>query len=314
MQVDLLVTGGDGLLGSAVASICPDAIFLTRRDADLRDLSQVRALFERLRPSRVLHLAARVGGVKANATLNADLFTENVQINTNVLNAAQEFGAARLISLLSSCSFQLYSDRASTEDDLHAGLPFEGNVGYSYAKRMLDVQTRLLWQQHGCRFSTVAPVTMYGPRDNFDLESGHVIGALIHKCLLAKERGEPLQVWGGGEAVRQFVYVEDVARLLLQSLDSDHGPETVIIAPDEGTTIRALAGLIAKAAGFKGSLLFDSTKPEGVLVKRLKSKRFATLFQDFSFTNLDIGLAKTVAWFLKSATTPSIHEKSFASN
>jgi GDP-L-fucose synthase len=265
----------------------------------LTDVSQARALFDRLRPKRALHLAARVGGVKSNAAKNADLFALNSQINANVLSVANQYGVQRLVSVLSSCAFALYPERPSNEDDLHVGMPFEGNLGYGCSKRMLDVHTRLLWEQYGCQFSTVAPVTMFGPHDNFDLEDGHVIGALIHKMTIAKETDSPVEVWGSGNAVRQFVYAKDVARVLLAELDSFEGPETTIVAPDEGLPIRTLVEQIARAVRFEGPVKFDRTKPEGVAIKRVVSKRFESRYPGFAFTPMEAGLAETVDWFCR---------------
>ena len=298
MSTEILVTGGGGLLGYAVKKICPEAVFLTRRDGDLTDLGEVHRLFETHRPKRVLHLAARVAGVKSNAKNNADLFASNVQINTHVLNAARQHKVTRLVSVLSSCAFQFYEDRPSTEDDLHVGLPFEGNLGYGYAKRMLDVQTRVLYQQDGCPFSTLTPVTMYGPNDNWDLEEGHVIGSLIHKCFLAKEEAKALEVWGSGKAVRQFVFSSDVARILLQALESFHGPQTVVMTPDSGITIAELAKLIAETMSFKGPLLFNADRPEGQRVRVIQSRKFSSQFPGFRFTPLEEGLKETVEWYI----------------
>lgn len=294
-----MVTGGSGLLGRALRNLYPQATYVASHEGDLRDPACAHALFERFRPSRVLHLAARVGGVKSNAENNADLLADNLLINTNVLRAAQQHGVSRLVSILSSCAFQLYSDRDSCEDDLHRGQPFAGNLGYGCSKRMLDVHTRLIAEQYGARFSTIAPVTMYGPYDDFDPDGGHVIGALIHKAVVAKETGGALEVWGWGEAVRQFVYVKDVARILLAAIDSYDGPDTMIVAPDRGLTIRELVQEVVKAVGFAGPLVFNANKPEGVLVKRLSSKRFAARFPGFPFTRLPQGLAETVQWFLQ---------------
>lgn len=306
MAVDLLVTGAGGLIGSSLRKLCPTGVFVTRRDCDLRDLSRVTALFRDMQPARVLHLAGLVGGVRSNADHNADLFTDNVLINTNVLNSAQRKGVSRLVSVLASCAFAVFPDRPSTEEDLHVGMPFEGNLGYGCSKRMLDVHTKLLWQQYGCRFSTIAPVTMYGPNDNFDLEHGHVIGALIHKVIRAKERGEALVVWGSGQAIRQFVYVDDVARLLLRSVDSFRGPETVIIAPDSGLRIRELVDKLVSLAHFDGPVVFDRSQPEGVRIKRLQSMRFAERFPAFGFTPIEEGLATTLEWFIKHASEAAV--------
>lgn len=297
MGAKLLVTGGTGLLGSTLQKICPDAVFLTRRDGDLADPREVRRLFEQHRPERVLHLAAEVGGVKKNAAENADLFADNILINTNVLSVASEMRVSRLISLLSSCVFHLRPDRPSTEEDLHTGLPFEGNLGYGYAKRMLDIQTKLLAEQNGAQFSTFTPVTMYGPHDNWDLEGGHVVASLIHKCFLAKREARPFEVWGTGKAVRQFIFAEDVARLLARALGSFNGPDTVIVAPDSGLSIAELAKSIARLMKFEGPIVFNVKMPEGERVKVIESRTFSRIFPDFSFTPLEAGLEKTIQWF-----------------
>jgi len=303
VRTEILVTGSGGLLGYALKQICPEAIFVTRQDCDLTDPSAVRNLFAKLKPQAVLHMAAMVGGVKRNKAQNADLFAVNVQINTNVLKTAQEFKVSRLISVLSSCAFPVYADRHSTEADLHLGLPFEGNLGYGYAKRMLDVQTRLLWEQYACRFSTITPVTMYGPNDNWDLEEGHVIASLIHKSFIAKQNGDVLHVWGSGNAVRQFVYSFDVARIMLKVLEKYESPETAIIAPDNGITIRDLANLIARTMYFEGEIIFDKSKPEGQFFKVLKSNKPGDRFPDIDFTPINEGLKLTVKWFVENYDT-----------
>jgi len=298
MRHKTLVTGSGGLLGHAVREICPEAFFVTSRDCDLMDPHKTLRLFRKAKPDRVIHLAAQVGGVKKNAAQNADLLTSNVMINTNVLNAARECGVSRLLSVISSCAYRVYADRPSCEEDLHEGLPFAGNLGYGFSKRLLDIQTRLLYEQYQCRFSTITPVTIYGPNDNWDLEDGHVVASLIHKCHLAKARNKPLEVWGSGRAVRQFVFSHDAARVLARLLDMPSGPQTVIVAPDSGVAIRELAEAVAKAMDFAGPIVFDGSKPEGQLIRVLRSKRFSELFPDFKFTPLDEGLRKTARWFL----------------
>ncbi|HNV85628.1 MAG TPA: NAD-dependent epimerase/dehydratase family protein [Candidatus Omnitrophota bacterium] len=300
MQEKILVTGGSGLLGHAVRKIVPGATFLTSQNGDLRDAKQTDRIFGDKKPDRVLHLAAKVGGVKINAERNADFFADNIQINTNVLASAQKHKVKGLVSLLSSCAFPFYSGRPTRETDLHSGLPFPGNLGYGCAKRMLDIQTRLLWEQHGCRFTTVTPVTMYGPHDHWDLENSHVLSALIHKCFHAKQSGKTLVVWGSGEAVRQFVFSGDVARLILKTGQSIESPDTVILAPDSGIKIRDLAGIIAGAMKFKGKIRFDKSKPEGQRVRVLKSNLFPKRFPGFKFTKLEKGLEETVEWFLEN--------------
>lgn len=303
MTTPLLVTGGTGLLGSAIRKIHPDAIFLSRTDGDLRDRSVAQRLLEKIRPGHILHLAGVVGGVKANAACNSRFFEDNALINTAVLSAARALGIHRVISLLSSCAFPLFSNRATTEDDLQAALPYDGNAGYGYAKRMLDLHTRLVAQEEGWKWSTLTPVTMYGPQDSFDPEGGHVVGSLISRCWAAKTTGAPYVVWGSGRAVRQFVFVDDVAKIAVEAIHGHVDSTTTIIAPDSGITIQALAETIAAVMGYTGPIVFDRNQPEGVLVKRLHSRTFSQRFSDWRFTSLNQGLEATVRWFIDHSTS-----------
>jgi GDP-L-fucose synthase len=298
MSTELLVTGGGGLLGHALKTKCPDAVFLTRKDGDLTDTSEAERVFNHYRPEKVIHLAADVGGVQKNALLNVELFSNNVRINTNVLDAARKNGTKQLVSTLSGCALKFYPDKPSSENDLHVGTPFRGNLGYGYAKRMLDVQTKLIYDQYGLAFSSIIPMTMYGPNDNFDLETGHVIASLVHRCFLAKQNDAPLEVWGTGKAVRQFVFSEDVARVVLKALESDWGPETVVVTPDEGIEIGALAKHIAEVLDFKGEIVFNTSRTEGERFRTVKSRRFGALLPGFQFTSLRDGLKQTTKWFL----------------
>lgn len=298
MTGPLLVTGGTGLLGSAIREVYPHARFLSRADGDLRDIGAAHRIFSEIRPAKVLHLAARVGGVKDNAAHNSRFFEENALINTAVLAAARQARVPTVISLLSSCAFPLFKERPTTESDLQTALPYDGNAGYGYAKRMLDLHTRLAAAEEGMRWSTMTPVTMYGPNDSFDPERGHVVGSLIRRCWEAKTQGTPYTVWGSGRAVRQFLFVRDAARLVLDGLDRSLGPETTIVAPDEGITIKTLAESIAQAMNYTGPIVFDRNQPEGVLVKRLHSTKFSSQFPGFQFTPLQEGLTETVRWFM----------------
>ncbi len=299
MNPPLLVTGGNGMLGRALRRIVPDATFITRQDCDLTDACQVQRVFENIRPRRVVHTASMVGGVKRNAASNADFALINSQINANVLSSAAQIGVERLVAFMSSCAYGMWEQGVVSEDHIHQGMPYDGNLGYGFSKRMLDIQLRLVTQQYGVKCSSLSPVTMYGPHDNLDLEDAHVVAALIHKCFFAQERGQPLEVWGSGEAVRQFVFVDDIARLTLESLEKWDGPDTVIAAADPGATIKELVTEVAAAMEFRGPIHFDATKPEGQKIKRLESRRFSRQFPGFRFIPLREGLRQTVTWFLK---------------
>lgn len=306
MRGPLLVTGGSGLLGSALRELHPQAVFLTSADGDLRHVNEAKRLLEQIRPSTILHCAGLVGGVKANAAQNSRFFEDNTLINTSVLSAARRLRIPRLVSILSTCAFPMFSDRATTEDDLQAALPYDGNAGYGYAKRMLDLHTRLAANDEGLAWTTLTPVTMYGPHDSFDVEQGHVVGSLIRRCWDAKMTGAPYVVWGSGRAVRQFVFVRDVARAALDVAGRRPEPTTTIITPDSGITIKTLAETIAKVVGYTGQILFDQSQPEGVPIKRLHSAYFASRFPTFRFTDLRKGLEETVHWFVQHAPTSEI--------
>jgi GDP-L-fucose synthase len=242
-----------------------------------------------------------VGGVKANTAQNSRFFEDNALLNVSVLSAARELRIPKLVSILSSCAFPMFSDRATTEEDLQAALPYDGNAGYGYAKRMLDLHTRLAAKEEGLTWTTLTPVTMYGPHDSFDSELGHVVGSLIRRCWSAKMTGVPYIVWGSGRAVRQFVFARDVARAALDAVERRLEPTTTIMAADSGITIRSLAEVIAGVMGYTGPILFDQSQPEGAPIKRLQSTSFATLFPAFEFTDLRTGLAETVRWFVQHA-------------
>lgn len=299
MTGPLLVTGGSGLLGQAVRRLRPDALFLSTRDGDLRDRSVAERLMQDIRPSQILHLAGVVGGVKANAADNARFLEDNILINSAVLSAARRLQVPRLTTMLSSCAFPLYADRATTETDLQSAMPYAGNGGYAHAKRTLDLQVWLAAKETGLAWNSLTPVTMYGPHDSFDLESGHVVGALIRRCHDAQTHGTSFTVWGTGRAVRQFVYVDDVARLALHALAGDWGPGTTIVTPDEGISIAHLARTIGQVMDYPDSIIFDATQPEGVPVKRLLSTAFEKRFPGVQFTSLTDGLTETVRWFLR---------------
>ncbi len=297
MTAPLLVTGGSGLLGQAVRRLRPDAVYLSRQDGDLRDRSVAERLLQSIQPGQILHLAGVVGGVKANAVDNARFLEENILINTAVLSAARQLRIPRLTTMLSSCAFPFYADRQTTETDLLSASPYDGNAGYAYAKRMLDLHVRLAATEAGLAWNSLTPVTMYGPHDSFDLESGHVVGALIRRCHDAQTNGAVFTVWGTGRAVRQFVYVDDVARLALGALAGAWGSGTTIVTPDEGISIAHLARTIGQIMDYPGPIVFDATKPEGMLVKRLRSTTFEARFPGNRFTSLTDGLTETVRWF-----------------
>ncbi|XP_032171409.1 GDP-L-fucose synthase isoform X4 [Mustela erminea] len=234
----VLVTGGSGLVGRAIQEVVADGaglpgedwVFVSSKDADLTDAAQTRALFEKVRPTHVIHLAAMVGGLFRNIKYNLDFWRKNVHINDNVLHSAFEVGVRKVVSCLSTCIFPDKTTYPIDETMIHNGPPHSSNFGYSYAKRMIDVQNRAYFQQHGCTFTAVIPTNVFGPHDNFNIEDGHVLPGLIHKVHLAKSSGSALTVWGTGRPRRQFIYSRDLARLFVWVLREYSEVEPIILS------------------------------------------------------------------------------------
>lgn len=221
----VLVTGGTGLVGKAIEAVVksdPDCVddtwfFAGSKDGDMRDREQTRALFERVKPTHVIHLAAMVGGLFRNMKYKVEFYRENVLINDNVMECCRLFGVSKLVSCLSTCVFPDKTSYPIDETMVHSGPPHSSNEGYAYAKRMIDVMNRCYADEYGSNFTSIIPTNIYGPDDNFSIEDGHVIPGLIHKCYLAKKAGTDLVIWGSGRPLRQFIYSRDLAALTVRS-------------------------------------------------------------------------------------------------
>jgi GDP-L-fucose synthase len=296
-----LVTGADGLVGRAIRSIAPENfIFTTRADVDLRLDAETLSLFKQINPDRVIHLAAHVGGIGGNIMHSADFFKDNILINMNVLEAARKSGVKKLISFMSTCVFPNEGPYPLEPANLHLGAPHPSNFGYAYAKRMLEVQTRAYRAQWGMNYQIAIPSNIYGPYDNFSLEEGHVVPALIHKAMLARKSNEPLKIWGSGNPQREFVYSKDVAKLVLWMLENYESAEPLILSSGVETTIRELAETISRSFDHRAGVELDISKPEGQIRKPSNVEPLLTLLPNFKFTPLDDGIQETVAWFMKN--------------
>uniref|UniRef100_A0A8B9CZD3 GDP-L-fucose synthase n=1 Tax=Anser brachyrhynchus TaxID=132585 RepID=A0A8B9CZD3_9AVES len=216
-----------------------------------------KALFEKHKPTHVVHLAAMVGGLFKNIRCNLDFWRRNVHINDNVLHSAYECGVQKVVSCLSTCIFPDKTTYPIDETMIHNGPPHSSNFGYSYAKRMIDVQNRGYFEQHGCRFTAVIPTNIFGPHDNFNIEDGHVLPGLIHKVYLAKQTGSALTVWGTGKPRRQFIYSLDLARLFLWVLREYEEVEPIILSvgEEDEVSIKEAADAIVEAMDFRGELI-----------------------------------------------------------
>lgn len=307
MKKTVLVTGGTGLVGNAIKNIrnsYPDYEFvlISSKDFDLLRMDQTMSMFKTFSPTYVIHLAAYVGGLYKNMNKNVEMFEKNVIINHNVIHCAHKSGVKKLIACLSTC---IYPDEVSypiEEEMLHKGPPHNSNYGYAYAKRMLEVHCRLYNESCGDNFVCLIPTNVYGPHDNFDLEDGHVLPSLIHRCFLAKQKGENFVVRGSGKPLRQFIYSEDLATLMVNMLSSTNR-ENVILSPgeDEEVSIENVARMIARCYDYEDKLVFDEKYADGQYKKTVSNKKLMEILKrdcsNFSFTSLEDGIQRTVNWF-----------------
>lgn len=294
----LLVTGSNGLVGSALRKLNPpDTTFLTRDDVNLTDFPKTEFIFAEHKPTHVIHLAAEVGGIGGNISNSGDYFRNNILINTNVLEVSRRVGVKKLISFMSTCVFPDAAEYPLTVDQIHNGPPHPSNFSYAYAKRMLDVQSKAYRKQWGLDYQILVPTNIYGPHDYWNLQDGHVVPSLIHKIFLAKQNGEPLSVWGTGKPLREFVYSEDIAKLTLWAIENYEQSDPLILSSGIEVSIFELVTTIAKHMEFSGEIVFDETKPDGQFRKPSDSETLHKFLPDFTYLALDEGLKRTIAWF-----------------
>jgi GDP-L-fucose synthase len=299
----LLVTGQSGLVGSQFSG---DLIGLNSKVCDLRDKTSTDSIFDFYTNknehgenvvNKVVHCAAKVGGVGGNMNYKGDFFYDNIMINTNVIEACKKFGIEKLVVFLSTCVFPDKVEYPLTPDKIHLGIPHFSNDAYAYSKRMADIQIRAYREQHGLNYTSVIPTNIYGPNDNFDLKNGHVIPSLIHKCYLSRENKTDFIVWGSGEPLREFIYSKDVADLSLWVLDNYTENEPIILSTSEEISIKDLVGIIVDIMNFKGKIIFDKSKPDGQFRKPSDNSKIKNYLPNFKFTPLYDGIKNTIEWF-----------------
>ncbi|XP_051731485.1 GDP-L-fucose synthase-like isoform X1 [Ctenopharyngodon idella] len=305
----VLVTGGSGLVGRAIERVVKEEggrregeewIFLSSKDANLMSAEETRAVFQKHRPTHVIHLAALVGGLYKNMRQNLDFWRNNIFINDNVLQTAHEFGVVKVVSCLSTCIFPDKTTYPIDETMIHNGPPHESNFGYAYAKRMIDVHNRSCFEKYGRRYTAVIPTNVFGPHDNFSIEDGHVLPGLIHKTYLAKKEGKPLQVWGSGRPLRQFIYSLDLARLFLWVLREYDEVQPIILSvgEEDELSIKDAADTVVEALGFKGDVIYDTSKADGQFKKTASNAKLRKYLPDFKFTPFKAAIKETSDWFV----------------
>jgi GDP-L-fucose synthase len=294
MENKILVTGGNGLVGSEFIG---DQYFKpSSKQYDLIDKDQTYRLMLRGFDG-IVHCAAKVGGVGANMNYKGEFFYNNIMMNTNVIEGARLSGVKNLVAFLSTCVFPDKVDYPLTEKKIHLGEPHFSNNAYAYAKRMTDVQIRAYNEQYGLNYKSVIPTNIYGPNDNYDLENGHVLPALIHKCYLARENKTPLTIWGSGKPLREFIFSKDVAKLTEWVLYNYNENEPIILSTSEEISIKEVVNVITELMNFKGDVIFDSSKPDGQFRKPSDNTKIKNYLPNFKFTPFYEGLKETIEFF-----------------
>ncbi|GAA6012770.1 hypothetical protein JCM10207_005354 [Rhodosporidiobolus poonsookiae] len=316
----ILVTGGSGLVGQGIKYTVDNEavgsrfgkfaeddqwIYLTSKDGDLRNLDQTMAIFDKYKPTHVIHLAALVGGLFKNMKYKLTFLRDNCLINDNVMWASKEHGVQKVISCLSTCVFPDKVSYPIDESHVHQGPPHESNFGYAHGKRLVDVYNHAYHEEFGCNFTSAIPTNIFGPHDNYDLEDSHVIPGLVHKCLLAKKNGTPFTVSGSGTPLRQFIYSRDLAKLFIWQLKEYPEIDPIILSVGEKDeiTIKQVAEAIVKAVGFEGEVTWDRSKADGQYKKTASNDKLLKYLPDFQFTPFETALQESVDWFVQNYDT-----------
>lgn len=297
------VTGGAGFLGSYVVERlrgqgCREIFVPRSRDYNLVDGAGVRKLFDDTRPDLVIHLAAHVGGIGANRAYPGAFFYDNLMMGAQLMEEARRRGLGKFVAVGTVCAYPKLTPVPFREEDLWNGYPEETNAPYGLAKKMLLVQAQAYRQQYGFNGIFLLPANLYGPGDHIDLETSHVIPALVRKCVEAREcKDNQIAVWGDGSPTREFLYVEDAAEAIIFAAERYDGPDPVNIGSGIEISIKDLVHLIVRLTGFGGDIVWDTTKPNGQPRRSLDTSRAERLFGFKARTPFEDGLRRTVAWY-----------------
>jgi GDP-L-fucose synthase len=299
----VVVTGGAGFLGSFVLEElrrrgAKDVFVPRSKEYDLVDMAGVRALYRDARPTLVLHLAARVGGIGANRDNPGKFFYDNLMMGVQLIEVGRQVGLKKLVALGTICAYPKFCPVPFKEEDIWNGYPEETNAPYGLAKKMLLVQSEAYRQQYGFNSVVLFPVNLYGPRDNFDLHTSHVIPALIRKCIEARERGDQkIVVWGTGAASREFLHARDAAEGIVAAAERYEKSEAVNLGAGFEIKIRDLVPLVARLCRFEGDIVWDATKPDGQPRRMLDTSKALREFGWKARIGFEEGLRETVEWF-----------------
>jgi len=301
----VLVTGGAGFLGSFVVDTlrargCQNISVPRSREYDLVDMQAAKRLYREVKPDLVIHLAARVGGIGANRANPGKFFYDNLMMGTQLMEVGRQMGVEKFVAVGTICSYPKFTPIPFCESNLWNGYPEETNAPYGLAKKMLLVQSQAYRQQYGFNSIVLLPVNLYGPRDNFDPDTSHVIPALIRKFLEAADAGgqtPTVTVWGTGKPTREFLYVADAAEGILLAAERYDKSDPVNLGAGFEISIKELVDRIATLTGFAGHIVWDTTKPDGQPRRSLDTARAADAFGFIAQTSFNDGLRRTIEWY-----------------
>jgi GDP-L-fucose synthase len=299
----ILVTGGAGFLGFFVVEKlrergCKDIIIPRSKDYNLVEMEAVRRLYRDAKPDIVIHLASVVGGIGANFANPGKFLYDNLMMGIQVMEIGRQMGIEKFVAIGTICAYPKFTPVPFREEDLWNGYPEESNAPYGLAKKMLLVQSQAYRQQYGFNSIYLLPVNLYGPRDNFDLRSSHVIPALIKKCVDAVQEGKSeIVAWGTGKATREFLYVEDCMEGILLATERYNKSEPVNLGAGFEISIKDLVDLIVRLTGFKGRVTWDTSKPDGQPRRCLDTSKAEKEFGFKASTPFEEGLRKTIEWY-----------------
>jgi GDP-L-fucose synthase len=301
----ITITGGKGFLGRHLIRAfeehgCRHLTIADLPEYNLVSITDVRRLYEETKPDIVVHLAAKVGGIGFNRDNPGSLFYDNIMMGVQLIHEGYLHGIEKFVALGTICAYPKFTPVPFHEDDLWNGYPEETNAPYGLAKKMMLVQSQAYRQQYGFHTIFLLPVNLYGPGDNFDPASSHVIPALIKKCVDARNRGDKtVEVWGTGAATREFFYVEDAAKAIVMATERYDQPDPVNIGAGFEISIRELTALIVELTGYRGQIVWDPTKPDGQPRRMLDTRRALEAFGFRAQTDFREGLSKTITWYEK---------------